>query len=92
MFERRENQKLLYKACRKILDETGLDWDELYTAALGKHLHRSPDYEANFRSGRIAADKAELIYCWIVACHPKRADEICEQIIPSDAPDFVSNA
>ena len=80
-FKTEAETKLLYRACRAILTETGMKWDALYIAAFGKAFHRGTDYEANFRAGRIDRQKARAIFRWMIAAHPVQAHRVYNGVL-----------
>jgi len=60
----------LYKVVRRIATTEGLTMTAALDQALGSSA-RGRDYEANFRSGRIAKRNAALIFKWIDQTYPQ---------------------
>lgn len=75
-----EERKILYKAVKRIIDETPMAWHELYAAALGRQPSDGIGYEDNFRAGKISRKNAALIFRWIRAAHPDHAGRIDAEV------------
>ncbi|QIG79627.1 hypothetical protein [Stakelama tenebrarum] len=66
-------RQALYRAVKRLLDEEGLSWGDLYRDTLGQDYPPGHGYEDNFRAGRIARKKAHAIYNWLDERYPARA-------------------
>ena len=69
------DRKRLYRACRRVIETSGLTWSDLYKSALGSATHTGIGYEDNFRAGRIARGKAARILSWLQSAYPEEARE-----------------
>lgn len=82
-----EERKLLYRACRTVMDRTGQNMNQLFKDALGFQPSSSDSYEDNFRSGRISRKHAARIHDWLHRIHPDDARRLDAEITGLYVPD-----
>jgi len=73
-------RKALYRAVRRVMEETGLTLLGVIERAEGHPVHVGTGYDDNFRSGRISRRRAHHIYQWLARHHPARAAELDAEI------------
>lgn len=71
-----DDRKALYKIIKRVIDTTGLTWDELYAGAIGRQPSRGIGYEDNFRAGKISRSIASRIHRWLAEKHPEHAQAL----------------
>lgn len=68
-----DERRALYRVVKRLLDEEGLSWNQLYDDALGREFRPGHGYEDNFRAGRISRKVAHRIHAWLRGQHPAHA-------------------
>lgn len=87
-----EDRKALYKIIKRVIDTTGLTWDELYAGAIGRHPSRGIGYEDNFRAGKISRSIASRIHRWLAETHPDQAQALGAALRDTDNKETSSHS
>lgn len=73
-------RQVLYRACKRLKDEKGWDWNELRSAADMRCPPFSDSFENNFRAGRISRRHAFSLGRWLANEHPEVAQAVEREI------------
>lgn len=75
-----EERAILYPMAQRIMIERRWSLDEFFKQTTAEGPTRGTGYADNFRAGRIAARKADQIFCWCCDHEPQYAARIVEQV------------